>query len=78
MRCRLMVRCQMHGEIRDPGYVFELPAGVRGPHRTVVASSVGAQIVDHFAQSSDLVDEPLYQIEVGGKWINPADIPGDR
>jgi hypothetical protein len=38
---RLLARAQMHGEVREPGYVFTLAEGERGPHRTVVASNAG-------------------------------------
>jgi hypothetical protein len=36
---RLLARAQMHGEVRDPGYVFTLAEGERGPHKTIVASN---------------------------------------
>jgi hypothetical protein len=37
-RYRLLARAQVDGEVREPGYVFTLKDGERGPHRTVVAS----------------------------------------
>jgi hypothetical protein len=40
-RYRLLARAQMDGAVRDPGYVFTLAEGARGPHRTVVASNAG-------------------------------------
>ena len=40
-RYRLLARAQVDGEVREPGYVFTLADGVRGPHRTVVASNAG-------------------------------------
>lgn len=60
-RYRLKTRAQLHGEVRDPGYIFTLGEGEIGPHRTVVASQHGAQIVDHIAGTQELVDEPLYE-----------------
>ena len=62
-RYRLLARAEMHGAIRDPGYVFHLPDGVLGPHRTVVADNRGAQIADHDHPDrvQRLVDEPLYE-----------------
>jgi hypothetical protein len=40
-RYRLLVRAQMDGEVREPGYVFTLAEGERGPHKTMVASNDG-------------------------------------
>lgn len=34
-RCQLTARAQMDGEVRESGYIFVLPDGERGPHRTV-------------------------------------------
>lgn len=60
-RYRLTTRAQMHGAVREPGYVFDLPEGDLGPHRTVIASDHGAQIADHIGASAGLVDVPLYE-----------------
>lgn len=59
-RYRLTARAQMDGELRDPGYVFTLPDGVKGPHRTVSAQR-GENIADHLGGFPKLVDEPLYR-----------------
>ncbi len=61
-RCRLLQRAQMHGAVREPGYVFTLAPGERGPHKTVLASNAGAQIVDHINQAGGLKDVPLYEV----------------
>jgi hypothetical protein len=37
--CRLLARAQMDGAVREPGYVFTLAAGERGPHKAIVASN---------------------------------------
>lgn len=58
---RLLVRAQMHGALREPGYVFTLGEGEVGPHRTVVASDHGAQITDHLGSAERLEDIPLYE-----------------
>lgn len=58
---RLLARAEMHGAIRDPGYVFTLAEDELGPHRTVVASNHGAQITDHMNAAEGMVDEPLYE-----------------
>lgn len=60
-RYRLLTRAQIHGAVRDPGYVFTLEDGELGPHRTSVASNHGAQIADHMDQQSPLRDIPLYE-----------------
>lgn len=60
-RYRLTARAEIHGAIRDPGYVFTLKDGELGPHRTVSGSNHGAQLVDHIAQSPELIDVPLYE-----------------
>jgi hypothetical protein len=60
-RYRLTARAQMHGEVREPGYVFTLEDGVKGPHRTVRADDASKQIAEHFSVGPDLVDVPLYE-----------------
>jgi hypothetical protein len=59
-RYRLTARAQMHGEVREPGYVFTLADGEKGPHRTVSARP-GVNIADHIGADSAMVDEPLYE-----------------
>ncbi len=59
-RYRLTARAQMDGELRDPGYVFTLPEGVKGPHRAVSAQP-GANIADRINGDAPVVDEPLYR-----------------
>ncbi|MET4341943.1 hypothetical protein [Bradyrhizobium sp. RT9a] len=59
-RYRLTARAQMHGELREPGYVFTLAAGEVGPHRTV-SQRPGVNIADHIGEDSAVVDEPLYR-----------------
>lgn len=60
-RNRLTARAQMHGEVREPGYIFTLEDGVLGPHKTVPRASIDSQIVDHLGQTGDLIDLPLYE-----------------
>ena len=64
-RYQLLVRAQINGALCEPGHIFTLPDGVKGPHRTVVADNKGAQIADHDRpdRPQRLIDEPLY-IEV--------------
>ncbi len=38
-RYRLLAKAQLEGEVREPGYVFTLAEGERGPHKTMVASN---------------------------------------
>jgi hypothetical protein len=58
---RLLARSELHGAIREPGFIFELAEGEKGPHRTVVASDHGAQITDHLNTTETLTDVPLYE-----------------
>jgi hypothetical protein len=51
---RLLSRAQLDGEVRQPGYVFTLAEGERGPHRTVVWS-----MPDRCTPRTH--DEPLYE-----------------
>jgi hypothetical protein len=67
---RLLARAQMHGEVREPGYVFTLAPGERGPHKTMVATNTGGVAWRHFsdpdirrwyaAKDDPMRDEPLY------------------
>lgn len=72
-RIRLLATCQINGAVHHAGDVVFLPDGQRGPHRTVVSSSHGAQIaVSRYPGEDDadasylrhqtLVDEPLYVV----------------
>ena len=58
-RYKLLVRAEMRGAIREPGYVFTLEDGQLGPQRTVVASDHGASISD-VERKDGLKDVPLY------------------
>ena len=58
---RLLAKAQIDGEVREPGYVFTLPDGLLGPHRTIIdqhdlhTASNGERIV---GKSRDI---PLYE-----------------
>lgn len=58
---RLTTRAQMHGEIREVGYLFTLAEGEKGPHKSVSAASPEAQIADHIGGAGELRDVPLYR-----------------
>lgn len=70
-RYRLLARAQLDGEVREPGYVFKLAEGERGPHKTVVATIASGMAWRHFGPPDlpqwdpprdDLMrDEPLYE-----------------
>ena len=68
---KLLVRAQMLGEIREPGFVFSLAEGEIGPHRTVCSSDHGANLVDHINTDQKLIDVPLYEAVV----IEPEAVP---
>lgn len=58
---RLTARAQMHGEVREPGYMFTLAEGETGPMRTINGSQHGAQIADHIGAGVEMTEEPLYE-----------------
>lgn len=58
-RYRLTTRAQMHGEVREPGYIFALAEGEVGPHRTV-SPRPDVNIADHLGGANQLTDEPMY------------------
>jgi hypothetical protein len=75
-RYRLLARAQLDGAVRDPGYVFTLAEGERGPHKTVVATNTGGiawrrfsepELLPpdarpmHTAEDDPMRDEPLYE-----------------
>jgi len=63
----------MHGEIREPGYVFHLDDHEIGPHRTVVAAhEVIDTLNDNVRKPPECVDEPLYQVLIGDVWQKPV------
>jgi hypothetical protein len=64
-RCILKTRAQMDGAIRDPGYVFILPTGVRGPHRATRAAHDQINNATGLYERLDNdrgEDEPLYDV----------------
>jgi hypothetical protein len=56
-RYRLLARAQLDGEVRQPGYLFTLAEGARGPHRTIVASNAGGMAWRHFSEPELLPPE---------------------
>ena len=63
---RLLAPAQLDGAHRLPGYIFELPEGVRGPHKSVQKSP------DLHAASMDTVSQQAFQGKYAGDW---EDIP---
>lgn len=59
-RYRLTARAEMHGAVRDPGYVFTLGEGEVGPQRTVSQRPDGSNAAPGNAPGQ-LVNEPLYR-----------------
>ena len=61
-RYRMLVRCQMDGQLRDPGYITVKPADWIGPHRTVISQHETVH-VGKDARRIPLTgrDEPLYE-----------------
>jgi hypothetical protein len=61
-RFRLLARAQMHGDVKEPGYVFTLLDGELGPHKSIVHThdtvDVGA---DSKRISGRVEDVPLYE-----------------
>ncbi|MBU6463235.1 MAG: hypothetical protein KGL35_21920 [Bradyrhizobium sp.] len=59
---RLTAKAQMHGEVRQPGYIFTLPDGEPGPHKTAHASQVDGDWRRGWQEFPDGArDEPLYE-----------------
>jgi hypothetical protein len=61
-RYRLLARAQMHGAVREPGYIFTLAEGEIGPHRTVVSTNLGGMAWRKFSEPELLPPEarPLH------------------
>lgn len=73
-KCRLTERAQIAGEIREPYFVFELPDGVLGPHRSKMTTHETIDITnDSRRVLPDYEDEPLYEIWNGKEWVKPGD-----
>lgn len=53
----LTARAQINGTLQEPGFVFALKDGEKGPHRTGVASDHGTNFDN---KAGALVDVPLY------------------
>ena len=62
MRCRLKEQAFIDGGLRDPGYEFVLPEGVRGPHRAMRKSFDRIDVLrDSNRLLGEMEDEPLYE-----------------
>ena len=71
-RCRLLARAQMSGEVREPGWEFELQDGEIGPHRNVVEQLETIDVKHDSAHvHAKYADEPLYEVFVDGQWKRP-------
>lgn len=71
-KCRLTERAQMAGEVRERGYVFELPDGGLGPHRSKITSHETLDVAnDSRRVLPDYEDEPLYEVWDGKNWVRP-------
>jgi len=64
---RLTHRAQMHGEVREPGYVFELSYDVPGqpdelgPHKSIITGHERIDVNDDSTRKQPVaVDVPLY------------------
>ena len=79
---RLLERAQIDGAVRDPGYVFELPEGVRGPHRSVItkhelhASSIDSNMDEWFTGrwACQAEDVPCFEIIQEAEEIPASDL----
>jgi hypothetical protein len=67
-RYRLLARTQLDGEVRQPGYVFTLGEGERGPHKTVVASNA-----DGMAWRRQHSAQEIERIPPGHGWTMPEE-----
>ena len=78
-RCRLLVRAQIGGSLREPGQEFTLPDGVLGPHRSIMTSHERIDINNDARRLlPDYENEPLYEVWDGDKWVKPAKAESDR
>lgn len=63
MRVRLTAPAQVDGALREPGYEFDLPDGVKGPHTTRRLSHDTIDVADDSNRIlGKLEDMPLYEI----------------
>ena len=75
-RYRMLAKAQMHGSVQEPGYVFTLADGERGPHKTMVATNTGGVAWREFSEpellppdarrfhsdkDDPMIDLPLYE-----------------
>lgn len=58
---RLLAKAQIDGEIREPGYVFTLPDGVLGPHKTVIVKHDLHDAIEGVRILGKYEDTPLYE-----------------
>jgi hypothetical protein len=54
---RLLARAQIDGAVREPGYVFTLKDGERGPYKTIVQTNTGGPAWRHFSEPELLPTE---------------------
>lgn len=63
----------MSGEIREPGWQFELADGELGPHRANIGRLETIDVTHDSAHvHARSIDEPLYEVFVDGQWQKPG------
>jgi len=69
----------MRGEVKEPGYVFDLEDGELGPHQTKMLTHETLDVVNDARRIlPQYADEPLYDVWDGRAWVKPAAPEGKK
>jgi len=72
-RCRLLARAQIGAALLEPGTEFSLKDGEIGPCKTTMYAHETIDLAhDSRRVPPEYVDEPRYEVFVGGKWQKPT------
>lgn len=76
---RLLARCQMHGEVREPGYTFDMPEFKTAEEASAYLRSLPHTIVDHGNPHAANYRADLHGTSVdavtGGAYVGPVQQP---
>lgn len=76
---RLLARCQMHGEVREPGYTFDMPEFETIEQVQAYLTSLPHTVADHGNPHAANIRADLHGTSIdavtGGQYVGPIQMP---
>lgn len=78
-KIRLLARCQMHGEVREPGYTFEMPEFETIEQAQEYLTNLPHTVADHGNPRAANIRADLHGTSIdavtGGQYVGPIQMP---